>query len=114
MKNKLPFSVSVCSKQMKVCHFRFLFAANKRKLPISVISFFCINGIYIYIETATYMYICCSFKQKTEAQVIFLHQFTVCSSYKWKFLLVSLLMKKQTEVIPLQTDQMDLSAYADK
>jgi hypothetical protein len=37
-KNKLPFSVSVCFKQMEVCRFR-LFAANKRKLPLSVFHF---------------------------------------------------------------------------
>jgi hypothetical protein len=34
--NKLLFSVSVCSKQTEVCHFRFPFSANKRKLPLSV------------------------------------------------------------------------------
>jgi hypothetical protein len=30
--NKRPFSVYVCSKQMEVRHFQFLFAENKRKL----------------------------------------------------------------------------------
>jgi hypothetical protein len=34
--NKLPFSVSICNKQTKVCRFRFSFAANKQKLPFSV------------------------------------------------------------------------------
>jgi hypothetical protein len=29
--NELPFSVSVCSKQTEVCHFRFPFAENKQK-----------------------------------------------------------------------------------
>jgi hypothetical protein len=38
--NKLPFSVSVGSKQTEVCHFRFSVAANKRKLPFSVSSAF--------------------------------------------------------------------------
>ncbi len=33
---KYLFSVSVCSKQMEVCHFRFPFAENKWKLPFSV------------------------------------------------------------------------------
>ncbi len=33
--NILPFSISVCSKHMEVCCFRFLFAANKRKLAVS-------------------------------------------------------------------------------
>jgi hypothetical protein len=40
IENKLPFSVSVCSKQTEVCRFRFPFAANKRKLPFSVSSVF--------------------------------------------------------------------------
>jgi hypothetical protein len=35
-KNKIPFSVSICSKQTEVCHVRFPFAANKRKLPLSI------------------------------------------------------------------------------
>jgi hypothetical protein len=39
-KNKLPFSIYVCSKQMKVCRFRFPFEANQRKLPFSVNSVF--------------------------------------------------------------------------
>jgi hypothetical protein len=34
--NKLAFSVSIVSKQAKVCRFHFLFAENKRKLPFSV------------------------------------------------------------------------------
>ncbi len=40
MENKLPFSVSLCSKQTKVSHFCLLFAANKRKLLFSVSSVF--------------------------------------------------------------------------
>jgi hypothetical protein len=35
-KNKRPFSVFVCSKQMEVCHIRFPVAENKLKLPFSV------------------------------------------------------------------------------
>jgi hypothetical protein len=46
-------------------------------------------------------------KQKTEAQAIFLYPFTVCSLCKRKF--VRLLTKKQTEVIHLQMDYMDLA-----
>ncbi len=38
-KNKLPFSASVCRKQMEVCHFPLLIAANKRQ-PFSVTSVF--------------------------------------------------------------------------
>jgi hypothetical protein len=38
--NKLPFSVPICSKPEEICCFRFPFATNKRKLPISVSSVF--------------------------------------------------------------------------
>ncbi len=38
-KNNLPFSVFISSKQTEVCHFHFLFAENKWKLPFSVSSF---------------------------------------------------------------------------
>ncbi len=34
--NKLPFSVSVCSKQTEVCRFCFPFTANKRQSPFSI------------------------------------------------------------------------------
>jgi hypothetical protein len=34
--NKLPFSVSICSKQTEVWHFHFPFAANKQKLSFSL------------------------------------------------------------------------------
>ncbi len=36
---------------------------------------------YLYI----YIYICCRFKQKTAGQAIFLNSFTICSLWKWKF-----------------------------
>jgi hypothetical protein len=39
--NKLPFTMSVCSEQTKVCLICFLFAANKRKLPLKVPFFVC-------------------------------------------------------------------------
>jgi hypothetical protein len=32
--------VSICSKQIEVCRFRFPFAENRRKLPFSVSSVF--------------------------------------------------------------------------
>jgi hypothetical protein len=38
--NKLPFHVAFCSKPTKVCCFRFLFVANKRKMLFSVSFFF--------------------------------------------------------------------------
>ncbi len=46
--NKHPFSLSVCNKQTEVSHFRFPFAANKRKLPFPISSVFR-SYIYIYI-----------------------------------------------------------------
>jgi hypothetical protein len=42
-KNKLPFSVSVCSKQTEVCLFRFPFTVNKRKLTFFFSSIFGIS-----------------------------------------------------------------------
>jgi hypothetical protein len=39
---KIPFSVSVCSKHTEVRYFRFLFAANKRKLLFFVSFIFCL------------------------------------------------------------------------
>ncbi len=43
-------------------------------------------GTYTY--THIYVYVCCRFKWKTEAHAIFLNPFTVCSSYKRKFIVV--------------------------
>jgi hypothetical protein len=43
--NKVRFSASICSKQTEVCHFCFLFSANKRKLLFSLSSIF----VYMYI-----------------------------------------------------------------
>ncbi len=59
----LPFTFSVCSKQTEVAafhEFRFLY---------------------------TYVYICCRFKMKREAQAIFFNLFTVWSSCKGKFVI---------------------------
>jgi hypothetical protein len=96
------FSVSVFSKQTEVCHFRFPFAKNKRKLPFSVSSVFRVrNSVNMEIETSNR-------KRKTEAQAIFLNSLTICSSCKRKLSFVRLLTKKQTEVIRLQTNQTDL------
>jgi hypothetical protein len=79
--NKLPCSISVYSKQKEVCHFHFLFAANKQKLLFYV-------RLYTYMrKTAAsvyllHIYICCCFKGIPEAQATFLNLFTVCSSSK--------------------------------
>jgi hypothetical protein len=61
-----PLLFSVCSKQ--------------QKLPFSVS--FHVYKIYIYMETAAYMNICCHSRQKTEAQAIILNPFTVPSMCK--------------------------------
>jgi hypothetical protein len=58
--NKLPFYVSVCSKQTKVCRFCFPFAANNWKLLFSVSFVF---HKYIYIHKLPF--------QTAEAQVYF-------------------------------------------
>ncbi len=42
--------------------------------------------MYMVIGTR-YLNICCRFKEKKEAQVIFLNLFTSCSSCKWKFVI---------------------------
>jgi hypothetical protein len=42
--DKHPFSVSIYSKQTEVCHFRFLFAENKRKLPFLLVQFSCLRN----------------------------------------------------------------------
>jgi hypothetical protein len=41
-----------------------------------------------------YIFICCCFKRKAEAQVIFLNPFTVCSSCKWKFVVCPLVYEE--------------------
>jgi hypothetical protein len=43
-KTNFRFSVSVCRKETEVCHFRFLFAANKWKLQFSISSVFCLRN----------------------------------------------------------------------
>ncbi len=49
-----------------------------------------------------------------EAQTIFRYPFTVCSSAHGSSAFFRLFMKKQMEVIRLQTDLMDLPIYAGK
>ncbi len=95
--NKLPFSISVCSKQTGVCCFRFLFAANKWKLPFSISSdfrvFVCVYTfifilIFIFVFIFIFIYAAISNgKQKPR-------RFTICSSCKRIFGFVRLLTKK--------------------
>ncbi len=88
-----------CRKQTEVCCFRFLFAANKRKLPFYIYLYW--NGgiyvyislnmciliyIYFYIYVNIYIYAAISNgKWKMEAQAIFPNQFPACSLCKRKF-----------------------------
>jgi hypothetical protein len=60
--NELPLSIFVCSKEMDVCHFRFLFAANTRKSPFSVSSIFrmCVNPFNV-CSSCERMFVVCSF-----------------------------------------------------
>jgi hypothetical protein len=61
----------------------FLFAINKWKLPFSIYIRVYIEMaayIYIYIYICICIYICCHFKWRMEAQVIFLNPFKICSS----------------------------------
>jgi hypothetical protein len=88
--NKLPFSISVCSKQMEV--------------PISVSSAFHVyteNGV-IYINTYIceyiYIYIYCHFKRKTEGRGFFLNSLNACSlSVCWRRNKRKLSVCKQTK-----------------
>jgi hypothetical protein len=97
--NKIPFSF--CRKQMEGYSFHFPFAANKQNVSFSINTVFHMYiFIYIYVETAAYMYIsisiyiCCHFRRKTEAQMIFLNLFTVCSLCKQKFVVCPLVYKE--------------------
>jgi hypothetical protein len=99
--------ISVCRRQTEVCHSRFrlpslhiyIYTVMKRQY---------IYYIYLYI----YMYIYFKRKRKTEAQGNFLNPFTFTHrtkaslSFRTKGSLsfVCLFMRKQKEVICLQTD----------
>jgi hypothetical protein len=99
--NKLLFSFSICSKQTQVCPFHFLFAANKRKLQFSVNSIFCI-----------FIYICCRFKWKIEAQTIFLFPFTVAQHANVSLRFVCLLTKKINRSYPFANGPNGLNGLA--
>jgi hypothetical protein len=72
---ELPISVSVCSKYSELAVVRyFLFR----------IYIFIYRCVCVCINIYLYLYTCSRFKQKTEAQTIFLNPFTVCSSFKRK------------------------------
>jgi hypothetical protein len=54
--NKLPCSISVYSKQIEVCHFHFLFAANKTE--VTILSSFLFPNIYICGKRQL-LFVCC-------------------------------------------------------
>jgi hypothetical protein len=99
--NKLPFSV--CSNQTEVCHFRFLFAVIKWKLPFPLVLFF----VYKYKYTQMLPF-------HMENGKLMARQFSlICLPIAYwantSLLFAHLLTKKQAEVIHLQ---MDLPIYA--
>ncbi len=112
--NKLPFSVSVCSKKTKVCHFRFTFAANKQKLSFSVSLVFpmCVWGVYLCVCIDIYSNINNNFymlpfqakDRKQKLRQFSLIRFPFAHWAKVSLSSVRLLIKKQIEVICLQTD----------
>ncbi len=78
-----PFTLgSSCKRKFFVCPF----VDEELKgsyLVVNVLNR--LNGLAhlcLYIPTVPYIYICCNFKRKTKAQVIFLNVFTICSSCK--------------------------------
>ncbi len=74
-KNKCPFSISVCSKQTKVCHVKKHTAvAFFQKFHFPFAEFWKRGDIEISSVT-----------RKMEAQAIFCNLFTNYSSCKWKF-----------------------------
>jgi hypothetical protein len=91
----LPFPFSICSKQTEVCCFRFPFAPTNGSIN---------KYIYIYIVLVFCAYICCLFKPKTEAQVIFLNLFAVFWSCKQMFIICLFVEEEKTKVIHLQVD----------
>ncbi len=103
-KTKVPFSIFVCSKQMDVCCFHFLFAEDKRKLPFSISSIFhwWNSGnveTWRHGNTGTWwqgdmktgrqgdieIWRHGDIKQKMKVQAILPHPFTLCASCKQKF-----------------------------
>jgi hypothetical protein len=76
LKSKLPFSVSVCRQQMKVCRISLPSAANKLKLLFSIYTALYIRT-YSTHTRKTELFICCHFKLKMEGQAIFLNPFIV-------------------------------------
>ncbi len=63
--------------------------------------------LYVHIDICTYMYtytytvyVYCRFKWKTEAQAFFLNPFSVCSSYKWKFVVCPFIVEETTGIYP--------------
>jgi hypothetical protein len=99
--NKLQCSVSVCSKQMEVCHFHFPHLQPTN----GSCRFHNFHFLYtINTETELYIFIYAAIskgKRKRETQVIFLHLFTVRSVCKRKFVVCPFVEEKQMEVIRL-------------
>jgi hypothetical protein len=99
-KNKCPFSAFVYSTQTEVYRFRFPFAGNKQKLPFSISSVFCLRSSG-NVETSN---------GKREARQFSLIRLTFAPHANGSLSIVRLLMKKETEVDRLQTDQRTCSS----
>ncbi len=83
--NKIPFSISVCSKPTEVCRFRFpcIYICTENGNIYIFIKYTCTYTEIYYISIDIYMY--CRFKRNMEAYALFLNPFAVRSSYKRKF-----------------------------
>jgi hypothetical protein len=81
----LLFSISVCSKQTKVCRFCLPFAANKQRYPFSVISVFVnintVNMLSFHTKNGKqtpklFSLICLSFAHRENGSLLFVRLLT--------------------------------------
>ncbi len=131
VKQTLRFTFPFAEKKIEVCQFRFPFAENKRKWPFSISSIFCLeiqkcgdmekwrngdmetcrhrHGDMVNGEMET-----CSHREtengKWKPRRLSLYRLPFAHRANGSLAFVSLLMKKQTEVICLQTDLTDLTS----
>jgi hypothetical protein len=104
-----PFAFFVCSKQTEIAVFRSKEHRLGFRFPFEAAAYVYVYHMYIYIYMYIcvdiyiyiYIYICCHFKWKTEAQVIFLNQFNICSSCKQKSVVCLFVDKGTNRSYPL-------------
>ncbi len=68
--------------------------------------------MYTYIEISNYLYMCCRFKWKMEAQSIFLNPFTICSSFKRKFVVCPFDYEETNGSYPFGNELNGVSGFA--